>query len=68
MSKAKIYKVGGESAANFFDQFFFNKKEALSFMREFDEDDGDYVTLSEYDRPRTQQEWLSFVNDCDYTR
>ena len=66
MSKAKIYQVGGESAANFFDQFFFNKKEALSFMREFDEDD--VVTLLEHDRPRTQQEWLSFVNECDYHR
>ena len=66
MSKAKIYQVGGESAANFFDQFFFNKKEALSFMREFDEDE--VVTLSEHDRPRTQQEWLRFVNDCDYHR
>ena len=66
MSKAKIYQVGGESASNFFDQFFFNKKEALSFMREFDEDD--VVTLLEHDRPRTQQEWLSFVNECEYHR
>ena len=66
MSKAKIYQVGGESEANFFDQFFFNKKEALSFMSEYEEDD--VVTLIEHDRPRTQQEWLSFLNECDFHR
>jgi hypothetical protein len=66
MTKAKIYKVGVESEGNFFDRFFFNKKEALSFMREYGEDD--YVTFTEDDRPRTQQEWLNFVNECIYTR
>ena len=66
MSKAKIYQVCVESDGNCFDEFFFNKKEALSFMREYEEDE--FVELREHDRPRTQQEWLSFVNECDYTR
>jgi len=66
MSKAKIYQVGVESDGNCLDKFFFNKKEALSFMREYEEDE--FVDLTEHDRPRTQQEWLRFVNECDYTR